>query len=56
MATQLLITKKEAAELLAISVRHLERLIADGVIKVIRLGRTVRLRLSDIQKLVESGC
>jgi excisionase family DNA binding protein len=43
-----LINIREAAQLLAISVRHLQRLTVAGDFEALKLGRAVRYRRSDI--------
>ena len=50
-----LITKKEAARRLAISVRTLDRLVVRGSIEKIFLGSSVRFRERDIASLIENG-
>lgn len=52
-----LLTMKDAAGLLAISVRTLWRLIAAGELQAVRIGsgRTVRIRLADVHRLVNGG-
>jgi excisionase family DNA binding protein len=41
-------TKQEAAEIWRVSVRTVDRLIAAGRIPFGRIGKSVRLRLSDV--------
>ena len=43
-----LLTSKELADYLGVSARTIRRWHAEGRIKAIRIGRTVRFRLSDI--------
>lgn len=43
-----LLTTKQLAEYLGVSERTIRRWCAEGRIKSIRIGRTVRFRLSDI--------
>lgn len=45
----ILLSRKDAAKALAISQRHLDSLIYAGALKVIRLGRSVRIRVADIE-------
>ena len=47
-----LLTVAEVADLLKISRRHVRRLIADGRLHVIRLGRAVRIRPESVAALV----
>ena len=50
-----LMTKREAAEWLRISVRTLERYIDAGAVPVVKLGvRSVRIRRSDLDALLAS--
>lgn len=53
--TTALIKKPEAAEILGISVRTLEKMIARGALPAYRIGpKTVRLRREDIDAYLES--
>ena len=53
--TTALIKKPEAADLLGISVRTLEKMIARGSLPAYRIGpKTVRLRREDIDASLES--
>jgi excisionase family DNA binding protein len=47
-----LLTRDEAAELLAISKRSLDRHTKAGLIPCRRIGRAVRYRFEDIRKLM----
>jgi|WetSurMetagenome_2_1015567.scaffolds.fasta_scaffold631269_2 excisionase family DNA binding protein len=47
-----LLTTREAAEVLAISERHLARLVAAGVIVAVRLGHAVRFTPEDVQAAI----
>jgi excisionase family DNA binding protein len=51
---RLLVTKAEAAELLGVSVRTVERLIAHGQLPLLHIERASRLRLADIEAYVNS--
>lgn len=51
---RLLVTKAEAADLLGVSVRTVERLIAAGQLPLLHIERSSRLRLADIEAYVES--
>ena len=52
----MLITKREAAKLLGISTRTIDRYRAAGCFKGVKFGKhTVRFRLSDIQAVVNKG-
>ncbi|BBO32515.1 helix-turn-helix transcriptional regulator [Lacipirellula parvula] len=55
----LLITRREAARLLAVTERHLQNLERDGLFKPVRLGTAVRYRRCDVEatiaKLAEGG-
>ena len=50
-----LLRPKDAAKLLAISERHLWGLMKEGQIPVVRLGRTTRYHLADIEAFIESS-
>ncbi len=45
-----LITKPEAAKIVGFSVKWVERRIAEGRLNAQTIGRSVRLRLSDVLK------
>jgi len=45
-----LMTVREAAELCRLSVRQMWRHIEQGHLKVVRLGRLVRIRPSDLER------
>ena len=51
---RLLVTKAEAAELLGVSVRTVERLIAHGQLPLLHIERASRLRLADVEAYVNS--
>lgn len=55
-ANKKLITKKQAAELLSSSVRTVERIIASGDIDKIKIRGSVKVKLSQVMQLIESGC
>ncbi len=44
-----------AAELLGISKRTVERRISDGSIRVLRLGRVVRIPVSELHRLIDGN-
>lgn len=48
----ILLTRKEAAEELRISVRQVDRLIKSGVIPTVALGTSVRIRRIDLEAAV----
>lgn len=48
-----LLTLEEAAAILSLSPRTLSRLIRDGEIPTVRIGRLVRVRTSDLHSWVE---
>ena len=50
-----LVTKREVAERLALSIRTIDRLTAKGVLRKIKVLGAVRFRLSDVQMLVNGG-
>ena len=51
----LLITLAEAAASLRLSKRTVSRLIADGRVPALRVGKSLRLRRSDLLIVVERG-
>jgi excisionase family DNA binding protein len=50
-----LLTVPEVAELLRLSPRSIRRLIADGRLPIVRLGRAIRIRPRDVEALVASS-
>jgi excisionase family DNA binding protein len=50
-----LVTKQEAAKLLACSCRMIERLVASGALVKVKIRGAVRFRLSDIEQIVMKG-
>jgi excisionase family DNA binding protein len=48
-----LVTVAEVGELLRLSERQIRRMIADGRIPVVRLGRAIRIRPGVVAKLIE---
>ena len=51
-----LLRRREAADLLRVSVRSIDRLAASGALPRVKLGeRTVRFRHEDVAALVERG-
>lgn len=56
MKEQKLLNKKEAAIYLGISVRTVERMIAEGILKKIKIHRSVRVKLDEVMQIVEQGC
>jgi excisionase family DNA binding protein len=51
---RLLVTKREAAARLSVSVRTLERLAATGSLPQVQIGRLPRFRVSDLEAYVKS--
>lgn len=51
-----LISKRAAAGILSVSCRTLDRWVGLGRIEKVYLGSTVRIRLSDVQRIVQEGC
>jgi excisionase family DNA binding protein len=49
-----LITRKQVAELLSVSLRTVDRWIARGELPYYKLGKVVRFKLSDIQERLET--
>jgi excisionase family DNA binding protein len=53
----LLIDARELARLLAVSLRHVHRMLAAGELPdPVRLGRALRWRRVDIEAFVDAGC
>ena len=50
-----LLTKKEAARRLSVSVRTLDRMILQGWLDKVFLGASPRIRKSDIDVIIERG-
>ena len=50
-----LLSKADVAGILSLSVRSVERLVARGLLKNIKIGGVVRFRPSEIEKLIEEG-
>jgi excisionase family DNA binding protein len=50
-----LLTVAEVGELLRLSPRQVRRFIADGRLRVVRLGRAIRIRPQDVEALVASS-
>jgi excisionase family DNA binding protein len=50
-----LVSKKEVAERLGVSVRSVDRLIAKGVLRRIKILGAVRFRFSDVLLIMEGG-
>ncbi len=51
--TRLLVTSREAAKLLSISERTLWSLAHSGELKVLRIGRSVRYAVADIEEYID---
>lgn len=49
-----LLTRKEAAERLGVSLRHLDRLLDNGGIYSLKLGKSVRIKPKDLQDYIHS--
>lgn len=54
VAGRLLVTKAEAAELLGVSVRTVERLVAAGRLPLLHIEGAARIRIADIEAYVDS--
>ena len=52
--SRLLITKREAAERIGVSVRTVERLAASGRLPLVHIERSVRFRVTDVEAFVQS--
>jgi excisionase family DNA binding protein len=47
-----LLTAADVAQFLNVDIRTIRRLIADEKLRAIRIGRAVRIRQEDVQKLI----
>lgn len=54
MSDQLLMTEAQAARMLSISPRKLWQLRKDGAIPYVPIGKSVRYRVSDLQRWIDS--
>ena len=50
-----LLNRAAVAATLAVSIRTVDTLIANGSLKVVRLGKSVRVRQEDIEALLEGA-
>ena len=50
-----LLNKKQVAEILGISTRTLDRLVAAGLLEKVFVGASPRFRASDIARVMENG-
>lgn len=48
-----LVDKNEAARLLAVSARHVDALVARGLLPKVKLGAAARFRVADILALID---
>jgi excisionase family DNA binding protein len=48
-----LLTAAEVARILNISIRQVRRLIKDGKLPIVRVGRAVRIRPESLDKLID---
>jgi len=55
-ATPQLLRVDEAATILNVSSKTIRRLIARGDLRVVRIGRLVRIPSSEIERLIAGGC
>ena len=50
-----LLTVREVAEMLGVSVRLVNRLFATGELPRVKIGRAARARLSDVERIIAEG-
>jgi excisionase family DNA binding protein len=50
-----LLRKKQVADMLACSVRMVERLVASGKLTAVKIRGAVRFRLSDVEQIIAKG-
>jgi len=53
-STKLLLTRQEAADALCLSVRKIDLLVASGDLPAVRIGRSIRIRPSALDYLIEA--
>lgn len=51
--TGTLLTMKEAAEIIRVSSRHLHNLRTKGLLPVVKLGGSIRVRPADLERMAE---
>lgn len=51
-----LLRVEEAAAVLQVSSKTVRRLLTHGHLKAIRIGRSVRIRFSELERLIATGC
>lgn len=56
MTAENLLRKKEVAEMLACSVRTVDRLASSGRLTRVKVGGCVRFRASEVQAIINNGC
>ena len=52
---QKLVSKKQAAGILGVSVRSVERMVASGQLSKVKVLGSVKIRVRDLQDIVEEG-
>ena len=55
-ATRALLRVDDAAMILKVSSKTIQRLVARGHLKAVRIGRSVRIPSSEIDHLIAAGC
>jgi excisionase family DNA binding protein len=50
-----LLTAAEVAEMLSVSLRSVRRLIKDGKLPIVHVGRSVRIRLEALEAFINGG-
>jgi excisionase family DNA binding protein len=54
LVTQRLLTTDEAAQFMALGKRTIQELVADGRLAHVKIGRSIRFDIEDLQRFVES--
>jgi excisionase family DNA binding protein len=54
--TDRLLTDQDAARLLKVSASKVAKARRAGDLDTVRIGRTARVRLSDIERIIREGC
>ncbi len=54
-ARQPLLTRRQVAEVLAVELRHIDRLLVANELPVVRIGRSVRFKPEDVERFIEAN-
>ena len=56
MNDKILLSRKDAAEAISVSLRKLDYLVANAVLKAIKLGKRTLIPRAELEKLAKTGC